>query len=480
MPRWVGPRCRLEHRADAYTLAHRLAHLTYERGMASESQRRFEEAAAMAGDYTMAALALRRAAAVAWARAAGNEAMGLYRAAAEAGELGGDRRLAAGALANAAELIDRSPGLMSVLPEPGEEQVLLARARALAGDDPYVEATTLMIGALDAELDPASRPAAERAVELARGLGDARLESAALDQLTSIHLARGDMDAAARTVRRRIELVSPLAGQVEMAWEYSDALHMGAMTYLAAGDMAAARHLALARCELPFFRQSEHLAVPWLIATAAMAGDLDEAVEMAGRFRQSWIEAGRPATGGIGMAPAAAAMAFGIRGDDAARREWLAIVAEMRRVVIPLVGPRTGYGELFDSIVALHHGDVAGALARLVDPPESLVRWHDGAWRQWYAAAWAEVGVLAGRADRDDRLARATAITAGNPVAGAIVRRAGALDSGDADLLLAAAAALDEAGCPYQRARTLILAGGDARRTGEAILASIGATPMAY
>ena len=263
-----------------------------------------------------------------------------------------------------------------------------------------------------------------------------------------------------------------------MAWEQSDALHMGAMTHLAAGDMAGARRMALARRELPFFRQSDHLAVPWLIATAAMAGDLDEALDMAGRFRQSWIEAGRPTTGGIGMAPAAAAMALGLRGDEATRAEWIAIVAEMRRVVIALVGPRTGYGELFDGVVALHHGDLATAMARLAEPPESYVRWYDGAWRQWYAAVWAELAVVAGRPDRRDRLARATAIAAGNPVASAMVTRAVALDASDTDLLLAAAAALDEAGCPYQRARTLILAGGDARVTGEAILTSIGAAPM--
>ncbi len=396
---------RPEHRADAYELAHRLAHLAYERGLASESQRRFEEAAAMAADYTHAASALRRAAAVAWARAAGNEAVSLYRAAAQAAEIAGDGRLAAVALANAAELINRSPGLMSVLPEVGEEQVLLDRARALAGDDPYVEATALMIMALDAGMDPTAHVPAERAVALAAGLGDARLESAALDQLTSIHLARGDMDAATRTVRRRIDVISPLAGEVEMAWERSDALHMGAMTHLAAGDMAGARRLAVARWELPFFRQSEHLGVLWLIATDALAGDFDEAAEMAGRFRRSWIEAGRPTTGGIGMGPAAAAMAFGIRGDEAARTEWLGIVAEMRRFVVTLVGPRTGYGELFDGLVALHHGDLPAASARLADVPDSFVRWYDGAWRQWYAAAWAEVAVLAGLPERDARIA---------------------------------------------------------------------------
>jgi hypothetical protein len=50
---------------------------------------------------------------------------------------------------------------------------------------------------------------------------------------------------------------------------------------------------------------------------------------------------------------------------------------------------------------------------------------------------------------------------------------------GDRDGLLAAADALDAAGCAYQRARTLILAGGDERVEGEALMTAIGAARMA-
>ena len=118
-----------------------------------------------------------------------------------------------------------------------------------------------------------------------------------------------------------------------MAWEYTDTLHMAPMVYLAAGDLEAARHYAQQRRELPFFREADHLAVDWLLTTAALAGDFDEAVELADRFRRGWIEAGRPPIGGIAFAPAAAAMVYGIRGDDEARLEWLDILTEMRRVV---------------------------------------------------------------------------------------------------------------------------------------------------
>ena len=185
-----------------------------------------------------------------------------------------------------------------------------------------------------------------------------------------------------------------------MAWEYSDALHMAPLVYLAAGDLETARHYAQQRRELPFFRETDHLAVTWLLTTAALAGDFDEAVELASQFRRGWIEAGRPAASGIAFAPAAAAMVHGIRGDDEARREWLGILTEMRRAAAPLVGPKTAYTQVFDGMVALHRGELDDALTRLADPPESFRRWHDGAWRQWYAAVWAEVAVLAELADR--------------------------------------------------------------------------------
>lgn len=172
-------------------------------------------------------------------------------------------------------------------------------------------------------------------------------------------------------------------------------------------------------------------------------------------------------------------MVHGIRGDDDARREWLGILTEMRRVVAPLAGYSTGYSQVLDALVALHRGELGDAVTLLADPPQSFRRWHDGAWRQWYAAFWAEAAMLAGLADRRDRLAQARTITADNPIASAIVERVAALDAGDPDQLLAAASALDTAGCRYQYARTLVFAGGDAQAEGEAILATIGAAPMA-
>jgi predicted ATPase/DNA-binding CsgD family transcriptional regulator len=468
-------------RDDAHDLAVRLAELTFAEGMPSEAQRRYEEAATLAVDPADAARAYHLGAAVAWGRAAGNEAIRLYRAATEAALQAGDRRRAAVELATAAELIVYAPGVMSERAPPGEQQALLDEASILAFGDAHVEAAMLNVIGFQDLRDPQSSALIERAVELARRVGDPRLESSTLDSLTGVQLAHGEFEGATATVRRRLDLLTPRAHEVEMAWEYTDALHMACLAYFAAGDLEAAGRFAQQRRDLPFFRETDHLAVGWLLTTAAMAGEFDEAVDLALQFRSGWIEAGRPAMSGFAFAPAAAAMVYGIRGDDEARRESHGITTDMRRVTAPLLGDTPAYDQVLDGLVALHRGELGDALARLSGEPESFhyFQWHDGAWRQWYAAVWAEVAVLAGLTDRRQRLDRARFIVVHNPPASAILDRADALDTGDTHRLLAAADALDVAGCRYQQARTLVFAGGAARTEGEAIMAAIGATPMA-
>lgn len=61
----------------------------------------------------------------------------------------------------------------------------------------------------------------------------------------------------------------------------------------------------------------------------------------------------------------------------------------------------------------------------------------------------------------------------------ALAQRAAALLSGDRGALLAAAEEFAGAGYPYQRARTLVLAGGAESASGQHILAALGAVPMA-
>ena len=465
-------------RAEAHRLAVRMAELTYARGRLSEAQERYEEAAALADDPAEVVEALHLAAAVAWGRHDGDEAIRLFLRAAEAAREAGEPARAALELTSAAELITNAPGIMSQIRPHAEAQALLAEALTLAAGDVHVDAAVLTVTTPADEFDPTYGDLAERAVELAHRVGDARLESHALDQLTAVHLICGETDAAVATVRRRLELLAPRAHDVEMAWEYPDTLHMAPMVSLAAGDLDSARRYAQQRSELPFLREADHLAVEWLLTTAAMAGDFEEADVLARRFRRGWKEAGSPSLGGIAFAPAAAAMAYGIRGDDEARLEWLQITEEMQRARTLARRRHTIYEPAFEAMVALHRGEVEVALGHLADEPESFKQWHDSAWRPWYAAVWAEAGVLAALPDRRDRLDRARFVVQANPIAAAVVERAVALDAGDHEALLAAATDLDAAGCQFQRARTLILAGGEARAEGEAIMVTIGASAM--
>ena len=92
----------------------------------------------------------------------------------------------------------------------------------------------------------------------------------------------------------------------------------------------------------------------------------------------------------------------------------------------------------------------------------------------WHVALRAEAAVLAGHPDATDHLASARPVVAGNPIAGAILDRAEALLDDDHERLLATAVAFETAGCPYQRARTLILAGPDTASTGHAALVDLG------
>jgi hypothetical protein len=138
------------------------------------------------------------------------------------------------------------------------------------------------------------------------------------------------------------------------------------------------------------------------------------------------------------------------------------------------------YRAVFDAIVALHRGAAAEVTTALADDPDTLDHWDTGVWRQWYAALWAEAAVLddgVDDGDRSKRLDQARKITAGNPIATAIVDRAEALAAGRRARLPAIAATLGP-DCRYQQARTLVLAGDNTQAEGQALLAAMHATPM--
>ncbi|HET7489909.1 MAG TPA: LuxR C-terminal-related transcriptional regulator [Acidimicrobiales bacterium] len=474
---WAGGQP--DWRPVAHELSLRAGLLSLGRGRPGEAAHHYEVAASLAaGDE--AADALRRAGDASLVHMTGSEALRLFLEAAAAARGAGDAAAAAVSLAWAAEAVARFPGMLDALPATEEVDRWMADARAMAGVNARAQAAVLVADAARGDPhDHLTADLAERAVELARRIGDTRLESAALDGLCAVQLAKGDVSGGAATSRRRLEVLSPLPLEHQHVYEHGEAFHMILLTTIAAGDLPAAWRYSYQRQDLPLYREEGDMHVDWLLVSAALAGDLDQAADLAARFRRGWERAGRPALGGISHGPAAAALAFGLRGDDAARAEWLDVFACMRRVVAPLAGRDAGLPRILEAILQLHRGAPAVALDALAVEPEHLRQWHTGAWRQWHAAVWAEASVLAGHPDAAERLARAVTIAAGNPVAAPLVERAGALAGGDRGRLLEAAAALRQAGSPYQWARTLVLAGGSDASEGRKALAAMGAAEMA-
>ncbi|MGI8693334.1 MAG: BTAD domain-containing putative transcriptional regulator [Geodermatophilaceae bacterium] len=469
---------RPSRRGSAYTLATMLAELTFSRGMPGESQRRYEQAAELVDDEATSAAELRRAAAAALSRHVGDDAVRLFRKSADTAIRCGDRPGAARDLAKAAEMLSRAAGLMATAPSAERIDALIAEARALAGADLTAQAQVLCAEAFRlSETDPRAWDLAEEAITLARAAGDPVIQSAALDLLTSAQLARGDLRGAAASSLRRTELLAPLPVRAEIGLELSDAYHMACESALAAGDLAGARRLAEASRDLPFHREEGHLATSRLIIVTALSGEWAETATLSERFLDGWDRAGRPRAGNHRASAFAAATVYGLRGDEHSRTAWLEVVASLATPGRPAAEQH--YGEFFDAWLLLHRGQHDEALDLMRTAPEMFRNWHNGRWLPWYAALWAEAAVLSAHPDADDRIHRARRLTKENPIAAAIVDRAAALPGGNQAGILAAAEALASAGCRYQWARTLLIAGGSHTTTGLTEMAAINATPMA-
>jgi predicted ATPase/DNA-binding CsgD family transcriptional regulator len=479
---WAAQRA--DQRGDAYHLALSLAQLAFTRNLVGESQQRYEQAAALTEDP---AAALRCAANVAACRMRGDDAYRLWRAAADAAQSAGDTAAAARDLATATTTYFRKSGAFASLPPRDEATALLTLARELAGDDPAAQAAVALADCAAAGYAFFAEPAgpkqaaseltglAQRAVELARRLHDPLAECAALFALTGAQRRAGDTFAAAATAGRRVELLHGVPLTPGTADELIDALLIATATSIGVGDLPAARRWGRQLRDLPPLAEVGHVATSRLLMADALAGRATDTIAASGRFLDAWSQAGRPPARSFGPVAAAVAMIHGLRGDQAAQAEWLAILDRLG--VTP--ADRSGYSPTFDAITVLHHGQSKLALERLDTPDDEPTPWRTGILLHWHVALRAEAAVLAGHPDAARHLAAARPVVAGNPIAGAILDRAAALLDGDHGRLLATATAFETAGCPYQRARTLILAGPDTAATGNAALVDLGLAPAA-
>ncbi|WP_212013756.1 ATP-binding protein [Catenulispora pinistramenti] len=513
-----------EQRADAYRLAQDLAITTFTRQLIGESQRRYEQAAGLADDPAQAAAMLRQAAAVAGCRMRGDDLHRLRLEAADAARRSGDDGGAARDLATAASDAYRfASKFVRALP-PEEAASLIAEAQQLAGGDPAAAAAVALAEAgrmltesfaveqrqqqsgPDSDSHPDSSPysssypsssqssdsssrsdasamiaatiaCAEKAVDLARRTGDPLAESAALDTLAGAQSWAGEAFAATATALRRLALLEsvPHTDTPAATLELIEALGEATEATVGTGDLAAAKRWARQLADHPLLAEVGHRATAGLLAADALAGDVAEVLAVSDRFLEAWQRSGSPAKSILGPAAAGVAMVHGLRGDQEARHAWDAVLRQLGSSPWETYG----YGAVFDALVLLHRGQAREALERVTPGPDEVWRWVTWTWLHWYVALRAEAAVLAGSPDARDRLVEARAAVAGNPIADALVERAEALLDGDRERVLATARVFDAAGCRYQAARTLVLAGGPDAVRGEASIAELGLAPMA-
>jgi predicted ATPase/DNA-binding CsgD family transcriptional regulator len=473
-----------EQQPQAHDLAWSLAGLAFSRNLAGEAQRRYEQAAALTNDAAGEAAALRCAASTAECRRYGDDAYRLWQAAADAALRAGEPWAAGRDLATATTAYFRMSGVFNRLPPAEEATALLTRARELVGDDLAGQAAVALAecGALgDAffaeEAEPKTAAVqttalAERAVELAGRLHDPLAESAALDALSGAQHRAGDTFAAAASARRRVDLLRSVPITPGAFSELTDALVTASETSLGVGDLPAARAFGRHLRDLPLLAEAGHFATSRLLLADALAGHVTDVITDSERFLDAWTQAGYPRAPSLGQSAAAVAMIHSLRGDHAAQHDWLA--AADRLGVTP--ERRSGYSPVYDAITLLHHGQAAPALDRLGTEASELNEWLSWIWLHWHTALRAEAAVLAVHPDASRHVTAARRLVAGNPIATAIVDRAQALLDDDQERLLATAAVFEAAGCPYQGARTLILAGGDSAPAGNAALLSLGLT----
>ncbi|MGF6881401.1 putative ATPase/DNA-binding CsgD family transcriptional regulator [Nocardia sp. GAS34] len=474
-------------RADAARLAQHLARLLFGRHLLGESLWRYEQAAGLVDDPAVANAMLRDAAAVAGCQLRGDDMYRCYRAAADAARAAGNNAGAAHDLATAVATAYRFATKFVRGLAPDEADMLIAEARELSGTDPAARAAVALaaagqtLTAAFAANDPLGDAAsetiavAERAVELAHRTGDPLAESAALDTLAGAQSWVGDTFAAAATARRRVALLHNVSATPAGTHELVEALGEAVEASLGTGDLHDARRWAQQLADHPLLAEVGHRATSWLLVTDALLGNVAAVLAHSERFLEAWRRAGSPDHSVLGPAVAAVAMVHGLRGDRDAYVVWSAILSQLGG------GPeRTqGYGAVFNAMVLLHDGYARAALERMEPAPGEVWRSVTWIWLHWYVALRAEAAVLAGRTEAVDRLAEARIVVTGNPIASAIVARAGAVLDGDQDLVLATAAAFDAASCRYQAARTRVLAGAAQAARGAAELAEIGCAPMA-
>ena len=443
-------------------LAECLAEQLLLRGRPHESQRCYEQAAALAEAPSNQARLLRLAAGAAAARLVGQETLRLLDEAAAVALAAGDGAGAAEDLAWTAIYLRYAPGIIAVAYDAAESEQRLDRARALATGAAAPEAAIAVASAIGLpEDDPRTTELTARAITLARDGGRPLIESIAHDTRCVHHLRRAEYASAIEACELRGALLDRVALDALSAFQFTDHLVMTSGVHLAAGRLREAALYADRLAELDCYRDYPHPALARRIKVDAMAGDFDAAVARGELFLAAWERAGRPIAATMNVSAYAMAMVHGLLGNDVRRAAWVEVAMQLTPASRRASLFARGWAMVLDALLALERGEIDMALARLsadIDDPMVWDNFVACMWRPWYAALWAEAAVLAAHSEAASRVQRAAVATRENEIAATIVQRAADLLHGKRRALRSHAKTFARLGCDYQRRRTEALA----------------------
>ncbi len=464
----------LTNGTDAFDLALSLGHLTYARRFLVEASDHYQTAVARAPNEAAAVTALRTAAKAAFAEMRGEAAFALLQRAFTRALEAGDDRMASIVQAEAAALGGRCPALFTTPLSPEQLLALVDQAKSLApADDLEVAANLALAVAWSGTVGPAVPfdEEAHEALERTTEFGDPTLISSALDAAASSATYDGRFKEALRYSTERIGLLDRLPRHdPKVGGEVADIYHMASEAAVGAGELG----VALASARHSYYDDASqglpHFAATHLIPPLVLLGEFDEAVQQATVMRRGWERAGEPPAGWMAPSFFAAALVYGLRGDEDDYTTW----TELARSIA--LKSLSSYEVYFGCRVALHNGavDQARALATIqptrADPGSLYDPYREG--------VQAETAVLTGSDDAEAHLATAQSRTLGNDfVVAQLLRVAGRLHH-DETALKESVAAWEAIGARFERACTLVLL-PDRVDEGNAELAALGCTPPA-
>jgi predicted ATPase/DNA-binding CsgD family transcriptional regulator len=471
----------------SHRLARTLGHLAYARQFLLESRGHYEVAAAHAPP-AQAAWDLRAAADVAMAEGDGDVAFGLLLASADRAAEAGDNAAQAAALAYAATIADRFAGNFPQEAPHERLRHLVEEAARLAPDgDPVTAAYLASAAAWTAQPEKSIPDPAlvDDALAAARRTGDPVLISGALDAVVAALDASGRLREAHQVNRERAALLSRLPRHdPRTGTEILDTFHMVTEIAVTAGDLPAALSTAQRAQEDEIAKGQPHLAASKSILPLVLQGRFDDALAQAATMWDAWERAGRTPARWMGPAAYAAALAYGLRGDDRGHDEWLARLSAITGTGAHRVAETylASFAAFSDARIALHLGRIDQAVAAVAGLPLGQEPWYGTP--HWYAArpyAWAiaaEVAIVAELPDATDRLAAAAPAGEENYWAAACLARATGRLNGDNGALARSLAGWEGIDARFERACTLMLMDGRADE-GRAELAALGCQPPA-